>query len=106
MSSIILKHHGTLADYIGDAIFAFWNAPARVVRHPSVACEVALLQQTLLSQLEQKWDSEGLPPLKTRIGIHKGTVLCGNIGSRERFKYTMIGDAVNLASRLGNSNFF
>lgn len=84
---------GTLVKYIGDAVFAIWGAPVRVVDHAARACRAALA----LSKME----SEGL---KTRIGVHTGPMLVGNLGSAQRFDYTAIGDAVNLASRIEGLN--
>ncbi len=84
---------GTLVKYIGDAVFAIWGAPVRIDDHASRACRAALA----LSEME----SEGL---KTRIGVHTGPMLVGNLGSAQRFDYTAIGDAVNLASRIEGLN--
>lgn len=104
MSSIITKSKGTLADYIGDSVFAFWNAPEEVEYHYKVACEAALQMQEKMKLLSKKWEEKNFPPLKTRIGLHIGHVWCGNVGSSVRMKYTLIGDPVNLASRLENLN--
>jgi len=103
-SDSILTSKGTLADFIGDAVFAFWNAPTEVEKHPAVACESALFQQECLAKLNSQWTSQGLPNFKVRMGIHTGNALCGNIGSNSRMKFTAIGDSVNLASRLENLN--
>jgi len=107
-SEIILQSEGTLADYIGDAVFAFWNAPNEVPNHPNVACEAALLQQEGLKKLNAKCLDSGITgcftQISVRMGIHTGSALCGNIGSEKRMKYTAIGDAVNLTSRLENLN--
>jgi adenylate cyclase len=104
VTDIILESQGTLADYIGDAVFAFWNAPLEVPNHASVACESALLQIECLNELNTQWAAINLPVLHVRIGIHTGNALCGNMGSRKRMKYSAIGDSVNLASRLENLN--
>jgi adenylate cyclase len=103
-SDTILQSDGTLVDYIGDAVFAFWNAPKDVPDHASAACEAALQQQESLKALNSEWAKQGLPGFSIRIGIHTGPALCGNIGCFKRMKYTAIGDAVNLASRLENLN--
>jgi adenylate cyclase len=66
--------------------------------------ECALKQQEALIKLRKSWKERGLPELKVRMGLHTGDVLCGNVGSSDRFKYTIIGDNVNLSSRLENMN--
>lgn len=95
--SVSTKHvfetGGTLVKYIGDAVFAIWGAPVRQEDHAARACRTALA----LSGME-----EGR--LKTRIGVHTGPMLVGNLGSEQRFDYTAIGDAVNLASRIEGLN--
>lgn len=100
MSEIIIESNGVVDKYIGDAIMAFWNAPISVRNHPDVSCTVALKCQKLLHDLRDDWKKKGLPELKTRIGINTGGALVGNIGSTNRFNYTVIGDNVNIASRL------
>ncbi len=104
MTNIILTHEGTLDKYIGDAIMAFWNAPQEVGNHPKVACKTALECLEKLSLLRKDWQKRGLPPLTCRIGLHTGNVLVGNLGSKKRMDYTVIGDTVNLASRLEGLN--
>jgi adenylate cyclase len=104
VSDVILQSGGTLADYIGDGVFAFWNAPNDVINHPSAVCEAALTQQECIRKLNYEWAKHGLPSFKVRMGIHTGFSLCGNSGSGKRMKYTAIGDSVNLASRLENLN--
>jgi adenylate cyclase len=85
---------GTLVKYIGDAVFAIWNAPMRVPDHAARACRAA-------QALARMAPDSGL---KTRIGVHTGPMLVGNLGSAQRFDYTAIGDAVNLASRIEGLN--
>ncbi|MFN8576721.1 MAG: adenylate/guanylate cyclase domain-containing protein [Candidatus Sericytochromatia bacterium] len=104
MSNIILFSGGTLDKYIGDAIMSFWNAPETVERHSLRACEVALKCMEELNYMQVEWIKRGLPPLKCRIGLHTGAVLVGNLGSIRRMDYTIIGDTVNLASRLEGLN--
>lgn len=104
MSNIILFSGGTLDKYIGDAIMAFWNAPEAVENHSLRACEVALKCIEELKYLQKEWLKRGLPPLKCRIGLNTGPVLVGNLGSIKRMDYTVIGDTVNLASRLEGLN--
>ena len=85
---------GTLVKYIGDAVFAIWNAPMRLPDHAARACRAA-------EALARMAPASGL---RTRIGVHTGPMLVGNLGSSQRFDYTAIGDAVNLASRIEGLN--
>jgi class 3 adenylate cyclase len=104
MTEIILESDGTLDKYIGDAIMAFWNAPQNIDNYDLIACKTALRCIEKLSDLQHQWEGRGLPPLKCRIGLHTGNVLVGNLGSIKRINYTVIGDTVNLASRLEGLN--
>lgn len=104
MSEIIMSHSGTIDKYSGDNIMAFWGAPTHDKDQALHACTTALLCQRRLTDLNQKWHLEERPLLLTRIGIHKGEVIVGNIGSSDRINYTVIGDAVNVASRLESIN--
>lgn len=102
MTEIVLKHNGTIDKYIGDCIMAFWNAPLDEKDHPRQACLTALDMQNLITA----WNKENLrgdsliPPLQVGIGINTGQACVGNMGSEHRFDYTVLGDHVNLASRL------
>ena len=104
MTHLILAQKGTVDKYIGDAVMAFWGAPIPQADHAAAACRAALDCQHRLSELNAGWVSEGKVPLPTRIGIHTGDAVVGNIGSSERMNYSAIGDAVNLASRLEGAN--
>lgn len=104
MSSIILETGGTIDKYEGDAIIAFWNAPADIKDHGKHALEAAIKCQEKLSQLEESFISKVGRPMWTRIGINTGNAVVGNMGSQNRFDYTMFGDSVNLASRLEGLN--
>ena len=104
MTRIALKYEGTLDKYEGDAIMAFWGAPIPQKDHALRTCLAALDMQKRLEQLRPKWIKEGKPPLSVRIGINTGIVIVGNMGGRDRFDYTVIGDSVNLASRLEGAN--
>lgn len=104
MTQVILNHQGTLDKYEGDAIMAFWGAPLDLPNHPLEACLAALENQKVLAQLRPQWQQQGLPPIEVRIGINTGEVIAGNMGSEDRFDYTIMGDAVNLASRLEGVN--
>jgi adenylate cyclase len=95
---------GTIDKFIGDGAMAFWGAPALLEDHARRACLAALRIRRGMDALNERWQSEGLKPLNIRIGIHSDAVLVGNIGSPERMGYTVIGDGVNVASRLEGVN--
>ena len=104
MTDIILESGGTVDKYEGDAIIAFWNAPLPVADHATKAVTAALKCQTRLHELQELFENTfGVQPY-TRIGLHTGNVTVGNFGSRDRFDYTVIGDAANFASRLEGVN--
>ena len=104
MTSIVLKTDGTLDKYVGDAIIAFWGAPLPQKDHAYRGCVAALEMQKKLAELRPKWKKEGKPELSCRCGVNTGTVIVGNIGGKDRFDYTVIGDSVNLASRMEGAN--
>lgn len=104
MSRIILDHKGTVDKYIGDAIMAFWGAPKEFDDHAIWAAKAALAYQSRLKVLSEKWVSEGKPDFSSRIGLNTGDIIVGNMGYESRMNYTVIGDAVNLASRLEGIN--
>lgn len=104
MSRIILETGGTIDKYEGDAIIAFWNAPADIPDHSVKALEAAVRCQEKLSQMEEDFIKKVGRPMWTRIGINTGDAVVGNMGSENRFDYTMFGDSVNLASRLEGMN--
>lgn len=104
LSRIILETQGTIDKYIGDSIMAFWGAPQAISQHERWACMAALRCQKALVDFNKSLENEGKPTLKTRIGIHTGTVIVGNIGTTERMNYTIMGDVVNAASRLQHIN--
>ena len=106
MCDIIGKHHGTVDKFEGDAIMAFWGAPIHSQDHAQLAALAALEMQQKLHELRLKWRHEGRDPLYVRMGINSGPMLAGNMGSRSRMNYTIMGDAVNLASRLEGANKF
>ncbi len=104
LSQIIQNQRGTIDKYMGDAIMAFWGAPVEDENHAINACQAALLCQAKLRELNTLWKKNGLPLFPTRIGINTGEIIVGNLGSSERLNYTIIGDNVNLASRLEGVN--
>ena len=102
MSREVNSHGGTIDKFIGDAVMAFWGAPVTNADHAIDACRAALACQHSLRASGPTDD--GGRPLKVRIGINSGNMLVGNIGSEFRLNYTVIGDAVNVASRLESAN--
>jgi adenylate cyclase len=104
LTQILSEQHGTVDKYIGDGIMAFWGAPVHDDNHALHACNAALICQERLQDLNQKWVAAGESPLPTRIGISTGETVVGNVGSSERINYTVMGDNVNLASRLEGVN--
>jgi len=106
MTDIILAEEGTVDKFEGDAIMAFWGAPLPQEDQALRACRTALKQQAALRELNQRFGEMALPPLAMRIGLHTGEAVVGNLGSQNRFDYTVIGDTVNLASRLEGLNKF
>jgi adenylate cyclase len=98
------ERHGTVDKYIGDAVMAFWGAPLPDPDHAARACDAALVCQERLRERNAAWAAAGKPPLPTRIGIHTGDAVVGNIGAADRMNYTALGDTVNLASRLEGIN--
>jgi adenylate cyclase len=101
MTDCVLKNKGTLDKYIGDAVMAIFGAPVPSARHPVEACQAALdMIAGLDAIVETVPDLERLFPIRIGVGVHTGTVVVGNLGSSQHFNYTVIGDAVNLASRI------
>jgi adenylate cyclase len=104
MTGIVLQHEGTLDKYEGDAIMAFWGAPITLKDHALRTCLASLDMQRRLAAMRPQWKKEGRPALEVRIGINTGVMIVGNMGGKDRFDYTVIGDSVNLASRLEGAN--
>ncbi len=103
VTEVILKRRGVVDKYIGDAVMAFWGAPLEEKNHAYLAC-VSALEMSAAAETFSGAQGEGTPPIKTGYGINTGDVIVGNMGSHQRFDYTAIGDAVNLASRLEGLN--
>lgn len=104
MTTIILTNGGTVDKYVGDAIVAFWNAPLPDAKHAERAVQASIECQNKLQLLRKELFEEFGHEVHLRIGLHTGTASVGNFGSLERFNYTVIGDAANLASRLEGAN--
>lgn len=106
MSSLVLANDGTLDKYIGDAIMSFWNAPVRRPDHAILACRAALAMERREREIQPRLNELGAAGLLTRIGINTGPMVFGNMGSSQKFNYSVLGDSVNLASRLEGANKF
>ena len=104
MTDVIIANGGTIDKFMGDCIMAFWNAPIENKRHRDMAIKSAVEMQAVLQKLNSQLVTEGLPEINIGIGINTGEALVGNMGSEQRFDYSVIGDAVNLASRLESSS--
>ena len=104
MTEIVYKHGGTVDKYEGDAIIAFWNAPVAQANHAERAVRAALEYQATLTAMRADLKARYGHELYARIGLNSGPVVVGNMGSRQRFNYTFLGDAGNLAARLEGIN--
>lgn len=100
MTQVVQKHRGTIDKYIGDAIMAFWGAPLSDAQHARHAVLAAMDMVAELKALEASFKAKGWPPIKIGVGINTGDMTVGNMGSEFRLAYTVMGDAVNLGSRL------
>jgi adenylate cyclase len=104
MTNVVFKYDGLLDKYMGDAIMAVFGAPLDQPDHPIRACRTALDMMEELKKLQEKWAGEGRPVLDIGVGINTGDMVVGNMGSEMRFDYTVMGDSVNLGSRLEGIN--
>ena len=104
MTDLVFRYNGTLDKYMGDAIMAFFGAPVAFDDHPRAACRTALEMMEKLKELQAGWRERGVPELDIGIGINTGPMSVGNMGSADRFDYTVLGDHVNLGSRLEGLN--
>ena len=100
MTGVIYDHRGTIDKYMGDAIMAFWGAPVHERDHARQALFAAMRMVKGLGELNPRFAARGWPPLRIGVGINTGEMYVGNMGSRYRRAYTVMGDAVNLGSRL------
>ena len=104
MTDVIIANGGTIDKFMGDCIMAFWNAPITNKNHATLAVKSAIEMQKELKILNKELKKEKLPAINIGIGINTGEALVGNMGSEQRFDYSVIGDDVNLASRLESSS--
>jgi adenylate cyclase len=104
VSSAILEEKSTVDKFIGDGIIAFWGAPGALSDHVMRACAGALRAARRMERVNEAWRAERKPPLRIRIGLNTADVLVGNVGSSERFSYTVMGDSVSVAARLEGMN--
>ena len=103
-SEVVAAHDGTIIQFLGDSVFAMWNAPVADALHAEHACRCALAVKERLAAFNAAQRAKGLPEFRTRFGIHTGTAVVGSVGARERLQYTAMGDTVNVASRLEGMN--
>ena len=104
MTNVIIANGGTVDKFMGDCIMAFWNAPLKIENHQMLAVLTASQMQSELAMLNTQLTAENLPNIKVGIGINSGQALVGNMGSDQRFDYSVIGDPVNLAARLESAS--
>jgi adenylate cyclase len=105
MTEHVQRQRGTIDKYIGDAIMAFWGAPQEQPDHALLACQAGLRMMARLGELKTSWHEQGLPEIDIGVGINTGPMSVGFVGSQDRFyNYPVLGDAVNLASRLEGAN--
>ena len=100
VTGAVAEEQGTIDKFIGDSVMAFWGAPAELDDHAFHACRAALRARHRMARLSAEWAATGRKPMRVRIGVHCGDVVVGNVGSPERLSYTVMGDGVNIASRL------
>jgi len=104
MTDIVIDTEGTLDKYIGDAIMAFWGAPIELENHALKSCQAALRMMDKMAEINNVWEHEKKPVLDIGIGINTGDMVVGCMGSSSRMDYTLMGDNVNLGSRLEGTN--
>src|SRR5439155_21625336 len=104
MTDVVHKWEGVLDKYMGDAIMAWWGAPGEQLDHAYRACRTAIEMRQELARLRIGWEARGVPQPEMGVRVNTGPMVYGNTGSRDRFDFTVLGDAVNLASRLEGVN--
>lgn len=100
MTDIIIEHGGTINEFAGDAIVAFFGAPLASTDHAERAAACAIAMQTAMGEVNRRHEDQGLPRLEMGIGLNSGEAIVGNVGSEKRAKYTAVGNAINLAARV------
>jgi adenylate cyclase len=106
VSEEVIRHHGVIDKYIGDCVMAFWGAPLESPDAAGNACRAALGSLEALERVNVTFRERGLGAISMRVGLHTGDAIVGNLGSDRLFDYTVVGDTVNLASRLESANKF
>lgn len=106
MCEIIARYHGTVDKFEGDAIIAFWGAPIPTEEHALLACKASLEMDRKLVEIRKKLKEQGKDELYVRMGLNSGPMVVGNMGSKKRMDFTIMGDSVNLAARLEGANKF
>jgi adenylate cyclase len=104
LDEAVTAHDGSIIQFLGDSIYAMWNAPIPDLHHAEHACRAALAAQQRLDVFNKAQLAKGLPEFRTRFGIHTGPAVVGSVGARERLQYTAMGDTINVASRLEGMN--
>src|SRR6185312_7984414 len=104
LSEAIMKNHGTVDKFVGDAVMALWNAPSDDADHVANACEAIFACRIANRSLDPEFAEAGWPTYRTRYGLHVGDAIVGNVGSSDRMNYTALGQTVNLAARLESLN--
>jgi adenylate cyclase len=104
LNQAVSAHEGTIIQFLGDSIFAMWNAPGSDENHAENACLSALAMKAALADFNDDNRRKGLPEFRTRFGIHTGVAVVGNVGAADRLQYTAMGDTINVASRLEGMN--
>jgi class 3 adenylate cyclase len=104
VTNAVTQESGTIDKFIGDSVMAFWGAPAPVDDVEFRACVAAVRSSYRMQRLNEQWERDGSPRMRVRIGLHCDVVVVGNVGSADRLSYTVMGDGVNVASRLEGTN--
>jgi len=104
LNRTVNAHNGTIIQFLGDSIFAMWNAPVADDHHAENACRAALAMSEALDAFNADQRRKGLPEFRTRFGIHSGDAVVGSVGAFDRLQYTAMGDTINVASRLEGMN--